>query len=166
MTTSAVPVPRLGNGARLQAELRETHNRWLQEVRDTLDPAAGPEAGSWSRWTAVQHVEKKFFPCFEREREILQALHDRFGGTMTARLWASAELLVLLRWQLDQLASLCHRPNEFSTVTSKLKTAIEHWFQEVETALSSLGWGDLPEDVRQALQELEGVKEVSYVTHN
>jgi hypothetical protein len=164
MTTSTAPRP--NNGARLQVHLRETHAKWLREVHDTLDPAVASESGAWVRWCAVQHIEKKFYPRFEREREILQALRDHLGGIMVARLWASAELLVLLRWQLDQLASLCHRPAEFSTVTRKLRTAIEHWFQEVEAALNQVPWPELPDDVTHALLQLDGTKEVSHVTHS
>ena len=166
MTTSSPSMRRPINGGWLQAHLRETHAGWLQEVHDTLDSAVRMDTGAWVRWCAVQHVEKKFYPRFEREREILQALRDHLGGIIASRLWAAAELLVLLRWQLDQLASLCHRPAEFATVTRKLRTAIEHWFQEVEAALSEVGWADLPDEVSRALHELDGTKEVSHVARS
>jgi uncharacterized protein YicC (UPF0701 family) len=165
MTTSS-PTAASGSGARLQDHLRELHAEWLQEVHDTLNPALRPEVGSWVRWCAVQHVEQKFYPRFEREREILQSLRDHLGGIMVARLWAAAELLVLLRWQLDQLAALCHRPAEFSTVTQKLRSAIEHWLHEVEAALGQVTWADLPDPVSQALYELDRQPEVHHVARS
>jgi hypothetical protein len=163
MTMSAPSLAHPHDGAKLEAHLRATHAAWLEEVHHTLNPAVQADAGAWVRWCAVRHIETKFYPRFERERGILQTLHEHLGSIMVARLWAAAELLVLLRWQLDQLASLCHQPVEFSTITRKLRSAVEHWCQEVEAALNQLSWADLPADVRRALLELDGTMEVSHV---
>jgi hypothetical protein len=65
------------------------------------------------------------------------------------RLWAAAELIAALRWQLDHLAGACHHAAEFATVTLKLEGAIEYGCREVEAALGQLTWGQVPEESRQ-----------------
>jgi hypothetical protein len=67
-----------------------------------------------------------------------------------------AELLAILGWQLDHLVGICHRAEEFSTVTLKLVSAIQHWCHEVEDALGPPTWDDLSDQARQLLASLAG----------
>jgi len=152
--------------ARLRESLREIHARSLKDVHGLLDPALRHEAGPWIRWAAVHTLEKTFFDRFEQEHAVTESLAQEIGSGLTVRLWVGAELIIVLRWQLNHEPGLCHRPGEFSILTSKLMNAIEHWFRQVEDALGELRWADLPAGVRQALSELNDAKEATHVAHS
>ena len=135
----------------LAGHLREVHVRLLQKVRGMLEIARRADAGTWTRWSAIRYVNTAFSVRFERERAAVESLHQELEGSERTRLWAAAELIATLRWQLDHLVGACHHAAEFATVTLKLEGAIEHWCREVEAALGQLAWGEVPEESRQLL---------------
>jgi hypothetical protein len=154
---SAVASPRPGQidqqlfDQQLLGHLREVHARWLQVVRDVLKAARPADAGTWTRWSAIRYVNTVFSIRFERERAAVDSLHQELEASQRARLWAAAELIAALCWQLDHLVGACHHAAEFATVTLKLEGAIEHWCREVEAALGQLTWSEVPEKSRQLL---------------
>ena len=152
-------VPRKG----LVDSLRATHARRLGELREVLEPAQGPEAGVWSRWSAVRLVDHLLSAWFEPERQMIEAAYHRFESGRAARLWTAAELALSLRWQIDHFVGLCHHPAEFSRITLKLETVLEHWCDEVEDAVGRMDWQDLSGQEHEALMSVIG-EEPTYVT--
>lgn len=155
--TSAIAPPRPPRieQHQLLGHFREVHTCWLKEVRGVLEIARRADAGTWTRWSAIQYVNTGFLNRFERERVAVDSLHQELDGSQRARLWAAAELIAALRWQLDHLVGACHRAAEFATVTLKLEAALEHWCREVEAALGRLTWSEVPEDSRQLLLAID-----------
>ena len=135
----------------LLGHLREVHARWLQMVRGVFQMARRADAGTWTRWSAIRYINTAFSIRFGRERAAVDSLHRELEDSQRTRLWAAAELITTLRWQLDHLVGLCHHRAEFATVTLKLEGAIEHWCREVEAALGQLNWGEVPAGSRHLL---------------
>lgn len=140
---------------RLLGHLRKVHAPWLRVVRGVLKAGRLADAGPWTRWSAIGYVNTVFSVQFERERAAVDSLHHRLEGSQRARLWAAAELIAALRWQLDHLVGVCHHAAEFATVTLKLDAALEHWCREVEAVLGHLTWSEVPEDSRQLLRSID-----------
>ncbi len=159
---SALASPRPGQidqqlfDQQLLGHLCEIHARWLQGVRGVLEVARRADAGTWTRWSAIRYVNTVFSIRFEQERAAVDSPQQELEGSQRARLWAAAELIAALRWQLDHLVGACHHAAEFATLTLKLEGAIEHWCREVEAALGQLTWSDLPEESRQLLRSIDG----------
>lgn len=141
---------------RLLDHLREVHGPWLQVVRGVLKAARPADAGIWTRWSAIRYVNTVFSIRFEQERAAVDSLQQELEGSQRARLWAAAELIAALRWQLDHLVGACHHAAEFAILTLKLEGAIEHWCREVEAVLGQLTWSDLREESRQLLRSING----------
>ena len=135
----------------LLGHLREVHAPWLRVVRGVLKAARPADAGMWARWSAIRYVNTVFSIRFERERAAVDGLHQELEGSQRSRLWAAAELIAALRWQLDHLVGACHHAAEFATVTLKLEGAIEHWCREVEDALGQLTWGEVADEAGRLL---------------
>lgn len=134
------------------AFLEGLHQRWLREVRGVLDPARQQEAGVWLRWRAIQYLAGGFTRRFGRERQAVISLHAQLTGDQARHLWAAGELLTQLLRHLDHIAGLCHHRTEFSAVTLNLLAALEYWCQQVEEALGSVRWGDVPVESRHLFE--------------
>lgn len=158
MTTMPVAssAPPVEAGERLIVYLGMIHAEWLLEMRGVLDAAQRPGAGTWIRWSAIHYVDTVFSARFEQEREVVERLRLEVGAGHAGGPWVGAEFLAILRWQLDHLVGVCPRAEEFSTMTLKLLSAIDHWCHEVEDALGQLTWDDLSDEARRLLASLAG----------
>ncbi|HEX7338287.1 MAG TPA: hypothetical protein VF252_13865 [Gemmatimonadales bacterium] len=166
MTTLLLAAPTLVHEARpksLDDSLRVVHARRLRELREALEPAQGPEAGVWSRWSAVRLLDHLLSAWFEPERKLIEEEYHMLESGHAARLWTAAELVTALHWQIAHSVGLCHHPAEFCRITLKLETVLEHWCDEVEDAVGSVDWQDLSGEEHQALVSAVE-EEPTYVT--
>ena len=138
-----------GNAGQLLTAVQETHGPWLEESRKLLDSARSPEAGIHTRWSAIHYLTTTVSHRFELERTAVESLGQMVDPGHAAQLWVAAELMATLLWQVDHSVGLCHRSDEFSTLTHKLDKAMVHWCRAVENALSRVRWGDIPEQARR-----------------
>lgn len=150
MPATAVP----GIGTRkvvktpMLAFLEGTHDQWLREVRDVLDPATHQGAGVWLRWRAMEYLETGFRRRFERERRAVISLQGRLTAAEAGHLWAAGELLVQLLESLPHRVGLCQREEQFASVARTVTSALEYWCRQVEEALGRVRWGDVPPEAR------------------
>jgi hypothetical protein len=135
--------------------LRWIHATWRDELRGVLEPARRSEAGIWTRWNAIQRLDRFMVEKFSRSDELLRRLRHTIPEDDSTRLWAAGELLDSLHWQLDHLVGICHRAEEFSLVTLKFLEAFSFWCREVEDALGSMTRGDLSAECSRHLALLE-----------
>jgi len=131
--------------------LARTHRAWLDELRTAVVHADAGESGIWPRWKAIRSLDTFLMDHFDRERKAMESLGPRIGGNGVRQLWAAGELVEALRWQLRHATGLCHRADEFSTITGKLLRAVEYWFAAVEDVVRSVEWNDLPAGVREVI---------------
>lgn len=136
--------------------LREMHAQRSGALHDALETGREPEAGVWSRWSAVRLAKHLIAAWFEPERKAVEAASTRIPVRQMERLWVGAELVASLRWQLDQDIGLCHHPAQFATITRKLESAMGRWCEEVEEALGHVTWKDLSDEERRAFTSLDG----------
>jgi hypothetical protein len=149
------PAARLSRSdGRLGERLQRMHRQWLKELRATVEEARAKDSGIWPRWSAIRYVDTVFSGQFDRERSGIERLSPTIDPGHVKHLWAAAELVTMLRWQLRQHVGLCHRPAEFSVITAKLLRAVEYWYAEVEDAVGPLRWDDVPAQMRQDLNSL------------
>lgn len=134
--------------------LEGMHQRWLQEVRDALDPACDEAAGIWLRWRAIEYLETGFKRRFERERRAVFSLHGRLTGAQASHLWAGGELLVQLLESLGRQVGLCQRGEQFSSVALTVMNALEYWCNQVEEALGRVRWGNVPPESRHLFETI------------
>jgi hypothetical protein len=132
--------------------LQGMHARWLEEVRRILGPARGPDASIWARWSATRYLAEGFARRLERERRAVASLHEHLTSAQASHLWAAGELLTQLVQRLEHLTGLCHRSEEFSSVTSSLLTALDYWCQQVDEALGPVRWGEVPPESRHLFE--------------
>lgn len=149
-----------GSGARPADHLRTIHRGWLRELREALEKVKVTDTTVWSLWSAIRYIDTAFSPQFDRERAAIEKLCQSIEANQAKRLWAAAELITAVRWQLHHSVGLCQHADEFSRVTDRLLKATELWFAEVEGALEVLSWAQLPTQVRQDLESFP--EEVSH----
>lgn len=135
----------------LRAYLAGEHARWLDEVTAMLSAAQQPEAGAWARWSGLRYLQTTFPHRLTEERRLVDSVAARLSDDQRATLWALGELLDSLRCQLDHLIGLCHRADDFSTITRKIVTALQHWCRAVEADLGPLPWSAVPAELREGL---------------
>jgi hypothetical protein len=135
----------------LRPYLAAEHAQWLDEVTEVLAAAQQPEAGAWARWSALRYLQTTFPHRLAEERRLVESVAARLSEEQRATLWALGELLDALRSQLDHLIGLCHRADEFSTITRKLVTALQHWCRAVEVDVGPVRWSAVPTELREAL---------------
>jgi hypothetical protein len=134
--------------------LERTHRAWLGELRTAVAHADAGESGIWPRWKAIRSLDTFLMDQFDRERKAMDGLSPRIGGNGVRQLWAAGELVEALRWQLRHAAGLCHRADEFSTITGKLLRALEYWFTAVEDVMRPFEWDDLSAREREEIASL------------
>jgi hypothetical protein len=135
--------------------LEREHRQWIEELKAVLEPAQRAEAGTWARWNALRYLQTTFSARLDRERRLVERLQSALTGSERELLWALGELLAALRQQLDQMISLCHQPERFSSITGKLLTALEYWCGAVEKDLGALPIASLVSPSREELAQLE-----------
>lgn len=135
----------------LRPYLAREHAQWLAEVTATLSAAQHPDAGAWARWNALRYLQTTFPHRLAEERRLVESVAARLRDDQRATLWALGELLDSLRCQVDHLIGLCHRADDFSTITGKIVTALQHWCRTVEADLGPLSWSAVPPELREGL---------------
>ena len=138
----------------LRPALEREHRQWIDEVVAALAPAKGPEAGPWARWNAISYMRTNFCAHLDRERRLVQGLAAELTDEQYEILWALGELLEAQRAQLDHQIDLCHRAEQFATVTGKIVTALRHWCRAVEKDLGPLMVEAMPLQSREVLARL------------
>lgn len=134
--------------------LQGTHEQWLQEVRNVLDPTRGEDAGIWLRWRAIDYLESGFKRRFERERQAVSSLHGKLTGGQAGHLWVAGELVAQLLENMRHQVGLCHRAQQFGKLVLTLMTVLEHWCREVEESLGPVRWGDVPAESRALFETI------------
>lgn len=138
----------------LRPVLEREHRQWIDEVVTSLAPAKGPNAGPWARWNALRYLQTTFPARLDRERRLVQDMSARLTEEQQETLWALGELLDAQRAQLDHLIGLCHRAEQFSTVTGKIVTTLRRWCRAVENDLGPLLVEAMPRQSREVLARL------------
>jgi hypothetical protein len=138
----------------LTRHIQRMHRSWADNLRAAVQQVRTKD-DVWPRWHAIRYVDTVFGGRFERERRIVEALGSAIGENRATRLWIAGELISLLRWQLQHAVGLCHHDAEYSAITASLLRAVEHWFAEVEEAMASVSWEDVPDGIVQELSLLE-----------
>jgi hypothetical protein len=153
---TATARPEIGNPPVVKtpmlAYLAGTHDQWLQEVRNVLDPAREETAGIWLRWRAIEYLEAGFKRRFERERRAVFSLHGRLTGAEAAHLWAGGELVAQLLESLGRRVGLCQREEQFSSLALTVMNALQYWCRQVEDALGRVRWGDVSPESRRLFE--------------
>jgi hypothetical protein len=143
-----------GEGLLDQAVLRDLHGvdaPWLRSVHGVLQSARATDAGPWARWRAIHYIDTVVSATFERERRAMEGVQPQLPSDYAGRLWAAAELVMALRWQLNHLIGACHHPADFATVTLKLEAALEHWCHEAEEVSGLFTRSEMLENSRHLL---------------
>jgi hypothetical protein len=157
--TVAIPIlgrPSASLIGRPADRLERTHCAWLDGLRTAVASAHAGESGIWPRWNAIRYLDTFFRDQFDPERKVMNDLGPTIGGDGVRRLWAAGELVEALRWQLRHAAGLCHRADEFSSITGKLLRAVEYWCAAVEDVVRPFDWDDLPAQAREEIASLVG----------
>ncbi len=134
--------------------LERTHRAWLEGLRTAVARAEARDSGVWPRWNAIRDLDTFFRDQFDRERKVMDGLGPSIGSDGVNQRWAAGELVAALRWQLRHAPALCHRTDEFSTITGKLLRAVEYWFAAVEDAVRPFEWDDLSARAREEIASL------------
>ena len=138
----------------LRPRLEREHARWIEEVRAALEPAQRADAGAWARWNALRYLQSTFPARLDQERRMVQSASGALSDDQRDNLWALSELLDALREHLDHLVGLCHRAEQFSTVTDKILTALSHWCRAVEADLGPMPATTVSPTTRDLLAQL------------
>jgi hypothetical protein len=138
----------------LLAALEREHRQWIDEVVAALAPAKAPDAGPWARWNALRYLQTTLPAHLDRERRLVQGLAAELTDDQQETVWALGELLEAQRAQLGHLIGLCHRAEQFATVTGKIVTALRHWCRAVENDLGPLMVEAMPRRSREVLARL------------
>lgn len=144
----------MATSKRLGPVLEREHRQWIQEVMAVLEPAERPGAGAWARWNALRYLQTTFPARLDQERRLIEGVVPGLTDEQREVLWALGELLDALRQQLDLLIGLCHRAEQFSAVTGRIVTALQHWCRAVENDLGPLTLGAMPRQSREVLAQL------------
>ena len=154
MTTIATSPSPLST-RRLEDRLKQMHRDWLANLRVAVERVDAKDSVVWARWKAIRYVDTVFSAQFERERRVVvEGLSPAIDEDQVTPLWVAGELVALVRWQLRHLVGLCHHGAEYSAVTAKLLTAVDHWFAAVEEAVAAASWEAVPSRVGQDLASL------------
>lgn len=137
---------------RLRPVLAREHRQWTEEIMTVLMRAEPPDAGPWARWHALQYLQTTFAERLDQERRLVESVASNLTPDQRETLWALGELLDALRQHLDHLIGLCHRAEQFSTVTGRIFVALQHWCRAVEDDLGPLPAGVMNQQSRQATE--------------
>ena len=138
----------------MRAFLQGTHEQWLQEVRNVVDPTRSESAGIWLRWRAIDYLEGSFKRRFERERRAVYSLHGQLTGPQASHLWIAGELITQLLANMRHQVGLCHRAEQFASLAVTLMSALEYWCHEVEEALGPVRWGEVTPESRALFETI------------
>ena len=136
---------------RLRPVLEREHLQWIQEVIAVVEPASRSDAGVWARWNALRYLQTTFPQRLDQERRLVEGMAADLTDDQREILWALAELLDALRWQLDHLIGLCHQAPQFALVTGRILTTLQHWCRAVEDSLGPRVIAIMPRPSREVL---------------
>jgi hypothetical protein len=139
----------------LRPALEREHRLWIEDVAAALQPASRPDAGTWARWKALHYLRTTFPARLDQERQMVDGMTADLTDDQREILWALGELLDVLRQQLDHLIGLCHQAEQFSVVTGRIVTTLQHWCRAVEDGLGPHAVAVMPRRSREVLAQLD-----------
>jgi hypothetical protein len=140
-------------GRTVESVLVPIHDRWMNEIRGLVEPAAAPRA-FWDRWTAARHFADRLRDHFYLERKVLVALASLIHPDDAERLTTRAGELESLLSDLDRIG----RRRGMSPVVAKkarrLMDEMAVWCAELELATLSVRRDALPSEAARALEHV------------
>lgn len=136
----------------VESVLVPIHDRWLNEIRRFVEPAAAPRAGFWDRWAATRYFADQFRDHFGREHALLVALASVMRPGDAERLTTQAGELERLLSDLDRIGRRRGTGPAVAEEAHRLMDEIAVWCAELELATSSLRLDALPSEAARTLE--------------
>ena len=126
------------SGSTLESVLVPLHDRWLNEIRRFVEPAASAGAGFWDRWTAVRYLADQFRDHFRLERALLVSIANLLRPDDAERLISQATELERMLSELDRVGRRRGTGPAVADEARRLMEAIAVWCAELEVATAGL----------------------------
>ncbi len=124
--------------APVESLLAPVHARWLEQLRDFVDPATIETAGFWNRWSATRYLGDQFLDHFRLERGLLSSIAHLLDADDAARLIEQAAHLEKVRARIDYLGRQRGTGVAVARDTRELVRALPTWCAEMESAAAGL----------------------------
>jgi hypothetical protein len=148
-----------GVGARTTDEtlsevLSPTHDLWIEEARQLLQPDAGPSGALLDRWSAVRWLDERFLERFEAERAVMAELAAFIPALELDMLEAGAQRVAGLHLLLGRIGCRRGGAAEFAHAAAEFLEALEMWCAWIELAATRVRPEALSPGGRRILSEL------------
>jgi hypothetical protein len=131
------------------------HDRWLNEMRRFVEPAASAGAGFWDRWTAVRYLADQFRDHFILERALLFSLANLLRNEDAERLTIQAGELERLLSGLNQSGRHRGTGPAVADAVRQLMEGIAVWCAEFEAATAGVPRDILSENSNRLLEHVK-----------
>ena len=138
------------------------HDRWLNEARRFVDPAASVGADFWDRWTAVRYLADQFRDHFVLERALLVSLTTLLRDEDAERLVAQAGELERLLSGLNQSGRRRGTGPVVADAARQLMEGIAVWCAEFEVATAGVPRDLLSENSSRLLEHVKASGAVGF----
>jgi hypothetical protein len=139
----------------IESTLVSLHDRWLNEIRRFVEPAASEGAGFWDRWTAVRYLADQFRDHFRLERALLVSIASLLRPDDVRRLTVQATELERILSELNQAGRRRGTGAAVAGKARRLMEVIAVWCAELEVATAGLRRESLSPEAARVLEHVE-----------
>ena len=138
----------------LNAKLRDSHRRWMDDVSEWLGPTLAPDADFWNGWSAVRYINDQFARQYQRECTLIAAILPLLRPSDAFTLCARTAVLERTRRDLDHLGRRQGMTEAVAVLAYRFLKLLRTWFGEIERVTQELTMDELRPDGRRALAQL------------
>jgi hypothetical protein len=130
-----------------------THDRWMADADQALQPVMECDATFSQRWAAVRYVRDEFAERLQLEQELIDELHPLIHPEARERLSIQAERVKRLAQDLDSLAHQSGATREVARTARGLSDALRLWYAEIEFTVGQTHLADISPSVNRILAQ-------------
>jgi hypothetical protein len=153
--TTVAPQPNARVTDTLGRRFTVTHDNWMADGDEFLQPVADADASFWERPAAVRYVDDQLLERFRLERALLEELRAFLTPEIRERLWMQADRLTRLLGEFTRLGRQRESARELAHTTRELLAAFRLWYAEIEFAAGGIRRSDVSREGIRLLAELK-----------
>lgn len=152
--TVTAPQPNARVTDTLRMRFTVTHDNWMADGDEFLQPVADADTSCCTRSAAVRYVDDHLLMRFQLERALLEELRAFLTPETRERLWIQADRLTRLLREFTRLGRERESANELAHTTRELLAAFRLWYAEIEFAAGGIRRSDVSREGIRLLAEL------------
>lgn len=138
----------------LRTRFTVTHDNWMADGDEFLQPVADADTSCCERSAAVRYVDDHLLKRFQLERALLKELRAFLTPEIRERLWMQTDRLTRLLGEFTRLGRQRESARELARTTRELREALRLWYAEIEFAAGGIRRSDVSREGIRLLAEL------------